>query len=150
MKKGFYLVLAILLAGSVFQYGRAQNKKTDRALTVKLHYTGTGAVDDKHTIRVFLFDSPDFVRGGGPIPFAMQSSTSKNGTVTFSDTAKSPVFVSAVYDPAGAYDGQSGPPPSGSSLGLYNKTAGEPAPVSIDAGSSATIDLPFDDSVKMP
>ncbi|MGH9529559.1 MAG: hypothetical protein ACRD2S_06520 [Terriglobales bacterium] len=149
MKKSLYMVLGILIAGLAFQYAAAQDQKTERALTVKLHYTGTGTVDEKHNIHVFIFDSPDFVHGGS-IPSGMQTATSKNGTVTFSDTGKSPVFVSAVYDPAGGYDGQSGPPPSGASLGLYHKTPGEPAPVNIDAGASATIDITFDDRVKMP
>ena len=150
MRKSLFVALVMLVAALGTQYGASQDKKTtDRTLNVKLHYTGAGTVDEKHPVRVFLFDSPDFVRGNG-MPFAMQSATSKNGTVTFSDTGKSPVYLSAVYDPSGGYDGQSGPPPSGASLGLYSKTPGEPAPVAIDAGANATIDLTFDDTVKMP
>jgi hypothetical protein len=43
---------------------------------------------------------------------------------------KSPVHVSAVYDPAEGYDGRSGPPPSG--------------------GKTLEIEPAFDDTAKMP
>jgi hypothetical protein len=117
---------------------------------VKLHYTGSGTVDEKHKILTFLFDSPDFVRGGTVIPFAAKDAASKDGVVTFADLDRSPAYVSSVYDPSGAYDGQSGPSPSGSSLGLYSINPGEPAPVKLEEGKTAEIDITFDDSVKMP
>jgi hypothetical protein len=47
-------------------------------------------------------------------------------------------------------DGQSGPPPSGSSLGLYSTSPGEPAPLKLEDGKTVEIDLTFDDSAKMP
>jgi hypothetical protein len=59
------------------------------------------------------------------------------------------VYVTAVFDPTGQYDGMS-PPPSGSSLGLYGKTAGTPEPVRIEPGETAEIELAFDDTAKMP
>ncbi|MGA3043894.1 MAG: hypothetical protein ABSF54_24230, partial [Bryobacteraceae bacterium] len=74
----------------------------------------------------------------------------KDGTVTFSEIAASPVYAAAIYDPTGGYDGQSGPPPSGSSAGLYTKEPPKPAPIAIDAGKTADIVLPFDDTIKMP
>lgn len=148
MKKILYLAMTLLLMSSAIQYGLSQDSKSGGMLKVNVHYTGSVTVDDKHPIHVFLFGSADFVHGGA-IPLAMQATTSKNGTVTFSDTYKSTVYASAVYDPAGNYDGQSGPPPSGSSLGLYSKTPGEPAPITVAPGSSAAIDIKFDDRVKM-
>ena len=62
---------------------------------------------------------------------------------------KVPAYVSAAYDPKGEWDGQSGPPPEGSSLGLYSKTPGQPEPIEIQPGKTATIELSFDDRVKM-
>lgn len=82
------------------------------------------------------------------MPFLIQSTSSKNGTVTFDDVKKTPVYLSAAYDPSGQWDAQS-PPPDGSSLGLYRKTPGDPAPIDLKPGKKATIDLAFDDSVKM-
>jgi hypothetical protein len=122
--------------------------KPDRTLHVKLNYTGAGKVDQNHKIFVFLFDSPDFMQGNG-MPIANQSTTAKDGTVTFSGLSAATVYVAAAFDPKGEYDGMSGPPPSGSSMGLYSKEPGTPAPVSLEAGKTAQIDLPFDDTAKM-
>jgi hypothetical protein len=85
------------ILASAVQYGNAQEKKSaGRTLKVKLHYAGSGTIDEKHKILVFLFDSPAFMQGDA-MPFAMKSATSKDEIVTFSDVAKSPVYVSAVY-----------------------------------------------------
>ena len=46
------------------------------------------------------------------MPFASDSASAKVGTVTFPDVDKSPLYVAAIYDPSGEYDGASGPPPS--------------------------------------
>ena len=73
---------------------------------------------------------------------------SKSGTVTFEDVKKAPAYVSAVYDPTGQWDAQSAPP-EGSSLGLYSKSPGTPEPIELQPGKTTTIDLTFDDSVKM-
>ena len=150
MRKSFCLALGMSILASTLQFGIAQDKASaSRTLKVKLHYTGSGTIDEKHKILVFLFDSPDFIHGG-VMPFAMKGAASKDETATFSDVGKSPVYVSSVYDPAGSYDGQSGPPPSGASLGLYSKTPGQPAPVNLDEGKTIEIDLAFDDTAKMP
>jgi|SRR5579884_429965 len=148
----YLLMTALLLATSaaVSAQDKAPAKASEtRTLKVKLNYTGSGTVDDKHHIIVFLFDSPDFMQGGA-MPITSQSATAKDGTVTFTDLDKSPVYASAVYDPSGEYDGMSGPPPSGSSLGLYSKTPGEPAAINIDPGKTGDATIAFDDSAKMP
>jgi len=154
-------VCSLTIAGSA----QAQQKTAGRTLTIKLKYTGSGTVDDKHLIQVFLFDSTDFMTGGATPsskwtfglwrrqtrpPLAIKTSASKSGAVTFSDLDKSPVFVSVVYDPQGGYNEVTGPPPSGSSLGLYAKTPGTPEPVKIEPGETAEIEIAFDDSYKMP
>ena len=122
--------------------------KADRSLAVKLNYTGAGTVDDKHKIMVFLFDSPDFA-GGNVMPIGTETATAKGQTVTFSSLSASPVYVVAVFDPKGEYDGMS-MPPSGSTLGMYATSDGKPNPINLEAGKPAQINLPFDDSVKMP
>ncbi len=149
MKKCSYLAIALLTLAFGFQSGKAQEKAASRTLKVKLHYTGAGTVDDKHKIFVFLFDSPDFVQGN-VMPVGAQNAAAKDETVTFSGIEKSPVYVVAAYDPTGGYDGQSGPPPSGSSLGLYTKEPPAPGPIAIDEGKTVQVDLPFDDTAKMP
>jgi hypothetical protein len=35
-------------------------------------------------------------------------------------------------------------------MGLYSKTPGKPEPVEIEAGKTATVDVVFDDTAKMP
>ena len=117
MKKTVYLAASLLILASAFQFATAQDKAATRTLKVKLNYTGSGTVDDKHKIQVFMFDTPDFTQGNA-MPTGMQNTSAKDGSVTFSDIAGSPVYVVAVYAPTGGYDGQSGPPPSGSSLGM--------------------------------
>ena len=47
----------VLLPGLLQQPGFAQEKAAQgRTLKVKLHYTGSGTVDEKHKIITFLFD----------------------------------------------------------------------------------------------
>ncbi|MFZ0592528.1 MAG: hypothetical protein WAM39_18875 [Bryobacteraceae bacterium] len=143
------LFLLACLVG-VAQESKPEGKTTtNRMLKVKLNYTGSGTVDARHKIYAFLFDSPGFIHGSGDIPIAAEAAQNKDGTVTFDAVPTSPVYLSAVYDPAGNYDGQSGPPPSGSSLGLYSKTSGTPEPIRIEPGKTLQVDLAFDDRVKM-
>ena len=63
------------------EIARSASEKTSasRTLKVKLHYTGTGTIDEKHKILVFLFDSPAFMQGD-VIPFAMKGAASKDAT----------------------------------------------------------------------
>jgi hypothetical protein len=121
--------------------------KPDRKLEVKLNYTGAGKVDQNHKIFLFLFDSPDFMQGNA-MPIGSQTATAKDQTVTFSDLSAATVYVAVAFDPKGEYDGMSAPPP-GASMGLYFKEPGTPAPITLEAGKTAHIDLPFDDTAKM-
>jgi hypothetical protein len=152
LKKGFAAAaIAVLLMCAAFtlEYGRAQEGSPLRGLRVKVHYKGSGTVDEKHKIVVFLFDSPEFGHSN-VMAFAVMSTSSKDGTVTFSDVAKSPAYVGAVYETSGSYAERQGPPPPGASLGMYSKTPGQPAPVKVEAGKITNVELTFDDSVKMP
>ena len=115
-------------------------------LEVQVHYKGSGTVDSTHKVFVALWESDDF--NGGP-PSDVQSVSSKDGIARFSDVRKTPVFVSAAYDPSGKWDASS-PPPSGSSIGMYSKEPPKPEPIPIKAGEVAKVTLTFDDSAKVP
>ena len=104
-------------------------------------------MDDNHKIFVALWDSTGFMQGNG-IPVAVQSTSSKTGTVTFSDVKTNPAYVSSAYDPTGKWEGQSGPP-AGSSLGMYSKSPGKPEPIDTSGGKTAAATISFDDSVKV-
>ena len=112
-------------------------------VSVTVSYTGKAKVDDTHEILVFLFDHPTPTSGSEPI--AMQVTTKSGGTVTFKDVTASPVYVTAVFDEAANYDGQSGPPPAGAPIGSYQK-GGKAVPVT--PGPDAKIKMSFDDSVR--
>jgi hypothetical protein len=135
---------ALLLAAGVT--ASAQQGKT---LEVQIRYTGSGTVDDTHKIFVALWDSPGFVDGSGGPPVAVQSTNSKTGSVTFTDVQKVPAYVSVAFDPTGKWDAQSGPPPAGSSLGMYSKAPPKPDPVNIAPGKTAKITITFDDTQKV-
>lgn len=150
-------VVMLCLAG-VWQRGQAQDKPAEKApekapasrtLKVKLKYTGPGTVDDKHRIFVFVFDTPDFVRREDVMPIGSDSGSAKDAILTFNDVSASPVYLIAVYDPTGGYEGMS-KPPTGCSLGIYGATPGEPGAIAIEAGKTTQVDMPFDDSFKMP
>jgi len=131
------------------QQTKPEEKPAGRTLKAKMNYTGAGTVDEKHKIFLFVFDSPDFMQGGS-MPIGSGSTNAKDGLITVSELSVSPVYVAVTYDPTGGYDGQSGPPPSGASMGLYAKTPGTPEPVKIEPGKTAEITVTFDDSFKMP
>ena len=150
MNRRFFAICAAaaLLLLATPRNGRTQATNESYKLQVNVKYTGTGTVDAQHKVYVVLWDSADFVNGENIMPVAIQSTSSKDGTVTFDDVKKTPAYVSAVYDQTGQWDAQSAPP-EGSSLGLYSKTPGTPSPVQLEPGKTTTIDLAFDDSVKM-
>jgi hypothetical protein len=148
-----FLALGLTILGCAAAQDKAPDKAPEKApatrtLKVKLNYTGTATVDDKHKIFVFVFDSPDFVQGN-VMPVGSQQAASKDGAVTFADLATSPVYAIAVFDPTGQYEGMSAPP-SGSSMGMYGKVPGTPDPIKIEPGETAEIELAFDDTAKMP
>ena len=150
MKRTFCAVgIAVLLlcVAVRLESARAQEGSPLRGLRVTVHYRGSGTVDEKHKILVFLFDSPEFVRGNA-MAFAVMSTNSKDGTAIFNDVPKSPAYIGTVYEPSGSYAERQGPPPPGSSLGMYSKTPGQPAPVKVEAGKTVSVELTFDDSVK--
>jgi hypothetical protein len=126
--------------------GLAQTSANKRTILVDINYTGSGTVDANHKVYVALWDSSDM--SGGP-PVAVLSVNSKKGAVTFSDVQRVPAYVSAAFDPTGAWDAQS-PPPSGTSLGMYSKNPPNPEPIDVAPGKTVTVAITFDDSAKVP
>lgn len=136
----------VLTAIQAAPQSQSQGTAATRTLKVKLNYTGSGTVDAKHPILVFVFDSPNFQDGQLP-PIAQDQASSKDGTLTFNQITASPVYLAAVYDPSGTYEGDS-MPPDGSSIGMYQKDPGVPAPIDIGAGKTEQVTLSFNDSHK--
>ena len=149
MKANVFAICAVvcgfLLASPCIAIGQEGNAGSK--LEVHIKYSGAGTVDDKQKVYVALWDSLDFANKD-MVPSAVQATSSKGGTVTFDQVTKTQVYVSAAYDPSGQWDAQSAPP-EGSSLGLYSKTRGTPAPIALKPERKTAIDLAFDDSVKM-
>lgn len=140
-----------VFAGTALVSGFAAGAQTKGSrLTVNVTYTGSGKVDESHKVYVVMWDSPDFMKEGasGP-PIDVKGVTSKSDSLHFDDVQANPVYINMVYDPSGQWDAAS-PPPSGSSLGIYQKEPGTPAPVQLQPDKPTTISVSFDDSSKMP
>lgn len=113
---------------------------TDVGVTVT--YKGKGPVDAGHRILLFAFADPNVTSASRPIGAPQYAS--KNGeTLTFQNVT-SPIYVIAVYDEKGTYDGLSGPPPAGLPATMYRK-APKGAPTAVAPGSAA-VKFTFDDS----
>jgi hypothetical protein len=138
------------LLSSVGAMTRASTSK-GATLQVQVTYSGAGTVDGAHKLYVSLWDTPDFVKGGGNalIPITMTFVTGKSAVAEFNDLDKSPVYIALLFDPTGKWDAQS-EPPSGTSLGIYSKELGVPAPVQLEPGKTTKISATLDDSYKKP
>ena len=101
-------------------------------ITVTLTYAGKGPVDAQHKLLAWLFTDPNVTSGSRPV--ATQSSARNGAGITFKDAPASPVYIFAVYDEKGGYDGISGPPPAGVPSGIYRKLPKGP-PTPVKAGS---------------
>jgi hypothetical protein len=147
MNKRLFVSLAMCVLGIASAAPAvAQTSTASRTIQVQVNYTGTGTVNAEHKIFVALWDTPDF----SSMPVAIKSLDSKTGTVTFSNVENVPAYVTTAYDPTGKWDGESGPPPSGTSVGMLSKTPPKPDPVDVAAGKSVTVGIRFDDSTKLP
>jgi len=118
----------------------AKPAATDVAVT--LTYKGKGTVDASHQLIVWLFADPAITSNSRPIATL---STTKNGdTLVFKEVGSAPVYVFAVFDSKGGYDGRSSAPPPGIPTALYSKAPKGPA-TAVKAGDP-TIKLTIDDS----
>jgi hypothetical protein len=150
MKRGWLSVFGLILGLILVSPSRvvSQAASGPSKLEVRVNYTGSGTVDDKHKVFVVLWDSTDFVHGN-TMPVEILSTSSKTGSVVFDQVQKSPAYVSTAFDPKGEWDGQSGPPPDGTSLGLYSEGGGQPGAIEVKPGKTSMVTVAFDDSVTM-
>lgn len=112
----------------------AAAKPAAGTLPVTLTYKGKGVVDEKHKLIVWIFADPNVTSASRPV--GTQMTTKNGGTVMFTNAPATPVYVFAVYDETGNYDGVSGPPPAGLPCSLYKKTPkGPPTPVTAGVDS---------------
>ena len=117
----------------------AAAKPADVGVTVT--YKGQGTVDPAHKVIVFAFADSNITSDSRPLD--TQFATKNGETVTFKNLS-APVFVFAVYDEKGTYDGLSGPPPAGTPSAIYRKQPkGTPTVV---APGAAAVKFAFDDS----
>jgi len=109
-------------------------------LPVTVTYKGKGTIDATHRVIVWLFAEGNITSASRPLDH--QYVTKNGDTVTFKGVS-APVYVFAVYDSSGAYDGVSGPPPGGLPSATYRQTPKGP-PTAAKAG--AAVKFAFDDS----
>ncbi len=118
-----------------------------RGLEVTVNYGGEGKVSAEHAIYVWVFDDPEIGSNAIPISYAVATS---NGETVSMNVSASPVYLAVHYDEQGGYDPTLGPPVPGSPVGLHSDETGAPKPVEIEEGSTASVELSFDDTIRMP
>ena len=137
----------------------------ERTLKIKLNYTGTGVVDEKHKIYVLLFDAnpvmastlidstsqstPPAPAAGVSHIIARESTATKDGAITFHAVAVSPVYAMFFFDRTGTYNGHADPS-SGSPMGLYGVPPDKLEAILLAPGKPAQVIFSFDDSRLTP
>ena len=169
MKKNYTISLASLSAFALLHlmgtHPCVQAAPAGRTLKVKLSYSGTAGVDEKHKIYVLLFDANPYTAStlidaiSEPLPpapapgvshiLARESAATKNGSVIFRRVAVSPVYATAFLDKAGTYNGHMDSV-SGAPMGAYGNWPDKLDPIKIGEGKSVQITVAFDDSKKTP
>jgi hypothetical protein len=158
---GLAVILLTVAAASPFAFAAATADKYAQAqkpppppppaaavknVTVTVTYTGKGPVDAGHGILVFLFSDPNI--GAQAKPLSGPQIVQKNGgSVTFKDVTTNPVYIAAVYNEKGSYDGVTGPPPPGTPWAVYKKDAKSPA-IAVTPGPKTTVKMSFSDATR--
>lgn len=109
-------------------------------LSVTVTYKGKGAIDETHRVIVWLFSNPEITSQSRPLEHQYVGKSGE--TITFKNVG-SPVYLFAVYDDKGGYDGVSGPPPAGIPCATY-RSAPKGPPTAAKPGSA--VKFAFDDS----
>ena len=118
-----------------------------RTLEVTVTYQG-GEVSSAHAIYLTVWDTPNMQ--GGALPIGAQIVSENGGTATFPNLTASPVYVAALYDERGGWDGLSAVP-SGSPAGTYSTDGvGLPAAIDLPEGGVTTVELTFTSAFRMP
>ncbi len=116
-------------------------------LNVTVSYTGPGDVDGMHALYLALYDTPDIA--GGAVPIAAQIATENGQTVEFANVTTSPVYLSALFDSNGGWDGLSAVPP-GSPAATWRPLQPTPTPIELPAGATVDLEFSFDAAFRMP
>jgi hypothetical protein len=133
--------VALLAAGIVGP--TAVRAQAGGEVQVTVTYKAKGAkVDATNDILVFLFDHPSPTANSEPL--GLQFVQKNGGTATFTGIGAREVYIVAVYDEKGNYDGQSGPPPEGTPLATYSKDG--KTPTAVPPGPAAKIKMTFTDA----
>ena len=107
-------------------------------------YQGGGEVSSANAIYVSLFDSSTFDNQ----PLAFQVVSENGGTASFSNLTASPVYVTALYDEQGGFDWVT--VLSGTPAGTILDASYAPMAIELTEGETATAELTFDDTFRMP
>ena len=103
-----------------------------RTLKVAVNYTGGGEVNSTNAIYLALWDTPNMQ--GGAIPVATAVAAKNSDVVSFENLTASTVYLSALYDEKGGWDGASAVP-SGTPAGVHSTdTYGAPSPIEVGDG----------------
>jgi hypothetical protein len=130
-----------ILMGAMLLAPVASSAEQAGELTVSATYKGKGGIDDTHEISVFLFDHPNPTAESTPM--MMQVITKNGASATFKGLAATPVYVVTVYDEKAIYDGNAGPPPTGTPWATYGKGG---KPIAVTPAAGAKVSVVFDDS----
>ena len=138
--------LAAATAVSVVLAGSLAWAVQGRTLKVTVSYTGSGEVDATHAIHLSIWDTPDFA---SLAPIDTQVVTENGGSASFGNVPASPVYVTALYDEQGGWDGLSAP--SGMPASTYSTDGyGAPAAIEVGDGQTVEVEVTFDDAFRLP
>ena len=139
---GTVLALAlVLLAGGALLAGQGGT------LEVTVNYTGPGEVDADHALFLVIYSAADFQPES---IIGAQIATANGATVSFENVSAATVYLSALYDEQGGWNGTTAVP-SGSPAGAYAAPGSfAPAAIAVAAGETVQVNLTFDDAFRMP
>jgi len=134
-------VLSVLLMASLVWAAQG------RTLKVTVNYTGSGEVTATNAVYLSVWDTPNMAGG---VPIGQQVVTENGAVVSFENLTASPVYVAALYDDKGGWDGAS-VPPSGLPAGAYTTDpTGAPSAIEVGDGQTAEVEFSFSDAFRMP
>lgn len=140
------ILLVLTLAGGLFVMNLAAQEAVGKTLRVKLTYSGVGEVGESAPIHLYLFDSPEFT-SGTVMPIVVESSTENGGVIEVKGLTDKEVYAVAAY---GDFPAHSGPPPSGTPVGVYLPAGAMGVePILLDQ-DSIEIDFQFNDTIRIP
>jgi hypothetical protein len=143
---------AALAAAAIVTLGSSLGQAQDSAggkLKVTVDYKGaSGTVDAGHKVWIWVFDTPDI--GIDAMPIAVGSVEENQGSHQFAALPKQ-VYLAAAFDNGGGFDGNSGPPPTGSPVVVHGASApGMPGGAVATGGEDAAVTVTLDDTTLMP